>query len=240
MRKFFAQLALMISLLLTLTALAFGQDDAGSLKNNSVENKTVATPQTGASDSKNELSVQGGFAPFSRTFYGGTRPSSFGFAALRYSRHLIGSKNVALKYTVDVIPVAVVSYDRLPVVQTSPGVLTVQKNRETVYGFGLTPVGFQVNFLRQKKIQPFITTSAGLIGFSKRVPDDSSTVFPNRFGKKLNFTLAGGGGVEFLNDNGRSFTVGFKFHHISNASSGNINPGLDQNLFYVGYTFKKW
>jgi hypothetical protein len=62
----------------------------------------------------------------------------------------------------------------------------------------------------------------------------------NRFGTRLNFATAAGGGVDFVTDSGRAFTIGYKFQHISNATRGNINPGFDQNLFYIGYTFKKW
>lgn len=244
MQGFFANLTLKISLFFVIAAFALSaaaQSTTANLKNKSVEIDTGAAVQTSnIGDSKNELSIQGGFAPFGKSIYGGARRSSFGFAALRYTRHLIGSENVALKYTFDVIPLAVINYDREPVVETSPGTFVTQRNRQTAYAIGLTPIGFQLNFRRQKKVQPFLSASAGLLRFSKTIPDDRSAVFSNRFGRQFNYTLAGGGGVEFATSNAKSFTVGFKFHHISNASTGNINPGFDQNLFYFGYTFKKW
>lgn len=246
MRRFFADLTMGIGLFLFVVLLSVSASAqtvvSDDLKNNSGSDKTVAPAQTGgvAYEGKNELSIQGGYAPDLKAVYGGGRRSSFGFVSLRYSRHLIGSKSVALKYTFDVIPVAVINYDRRVVVQTAPGTFVTQNPNASVYGIGLTPVGFQLNFRRSKKIQPFLSANAGLIRFAKTIPDDRSAVFPNRFGRQFNFTLAGGGGVEFATENGKSFTVGFKFHHISNASTGNINPGFDQNLFYVGYTFKKW
>ncbi|MDQ3798483.1 MAG: acyloxyacyl hydrolase, partial [Acidobacteriota bacterium] len=166
--------------------------------------------------------------------------SSYGQLAVRYSRRIATSESLALKYTIDFIPLAVINYDRRPVIQTAPNTFVVQSNSTTNYAFGLTPVGFQLHFRRRSKVQPFISANAGLLIFNKTIPDDRSPVFPARSGKHLNFTLAGGGGVDFLTDTGRTFTVGFKFHHISNASTGNINPGFDQNLFYIGYTFKKW
>lgn len=221
MRKFFANLTFAISFFLIITCFSVS-----------------ASAQ--ASSAKNELSIQGGFAPNIKSIYGGSRRSKFGFVSLHYSRHLIGSENVALKYTIDVIPAAFINYDKHPVVQTAPNTFVTQPQNTTVYGFGLTPVGFQLNFRRKSKIQPFLSANAGLIRFAKTIPDDRSVVFPNRFGRQFNFTLAAGGGVEFLTGSGKSFTAGFKFHHISNASTGNINPGFDQNLFYVGYTFKKW
>lgn len=243
MRKLFANLAIAVSLcpVSAVSALPVSAQNSVIKQNNSPGETVVAPAQTSdASDAKNELSVQGGFAPDIPRVFGGSRPSKFGFAALRYTRHLIGSENVALKYTIDFIPLAVINYEQQQIVRTAPNAFVVQRNDRTVYGIGLTPVGFQLNFRRQKKVQPFLTASAGLIHFAKTIPDDRSPVRPNQFGRQFNYTLAGGGGVEFLMDSGKSFTAGFKFHHISNASTGNINPGFDQNLFYIGYTFKKW
>lgn len=220
---------------------AAAQESQNKLKNNLAVETLNAPVQTGISyEGKNELSVQGGFAPDLKSIYGGSRRSEFGFVSFRYSRHLIGSKNVALKYTIDVIPAAFINYEKQRVVQAAPGAFAAERENTTVYGLGLTPVGFQLNFRRGKKVQPFLTANAGLIRFAETIPDDRSAVFPNRFGRQFNYTLAAGGGVEFATASGKSFTVGFKFHHISNASTGNINPGFDQNLFYVGYTFKKW
>ena len=245
MRKFSADLTNVIGFFLFIFACALtaAAQNASTVNiNNNAADKTVAAPaQTNAfSDAKNEFSVMGGYAPDLRAVYGGGRRSSFGFVAFRYSRHLIGSENVALKYTIDLIPAAFISYNKRIVVQTAPGTFVTQTPKANVYGFGLTPVGFQLNFRRKSKIQPFINANAGLIRFAKTIPDDRSALFPTRYGRQFNFTLAAGGGVEFLTENGKSFTAGFKFHHISNASTGNINPGFDQNLFYVGYTFKKW
>jgi Lipid A 3-O-deacylase (PagL) len=191
-------------------------------------------------DEKNEFSVWGGFAPDMPRVFGGSRPSSYGQVALRYSRRIATSDYFAIKYTIDFIPIAVLNYDRRPVIQTSPTTIAVQPINETAYAWGLTPVGFQLHLRRRSSIQPFISANAGLLVFNKTIPDDRSAVFPDRFGRQVNFTLAGGGGVDFLTESGRTFTLGFKFHHISNSSTGNINPGYDQNLFYVGYTFKKW
>lgn len=221
------------------TKAATGEDESGAVKS-SLTKKTAQTSTTSDFDEKNELSVWGGFAPDMPRVFGGSRPSSYGQVAFRYSRRIATSESLALKYTIDFIPLAVINYDRRPIVQTAPNTFVVQSSSTTNYAFGLTPVGFQLHFRRRSKVQPFISANAGLLIFNKTIPDDRSPVFPTRNGKHLNFTLAGGGGVDFLTDAGRTFTVGFKFHHISNASTGNINPGFDQNLFYIGYTFKKW
>lgn len=244
MRKFSADFLRAVSLFIitaavTLTAAA--QDSSGEQKNISTEESVAAAVQTDdAFDEKNELAVWGGFAPDIPRLFSGSRKSSFGEVGFRYSRRIATTENVAIKYQFDLIPLAVLNYRVERLFQTSPTTFSYNRDRETVYAAGITPVSFQANFRRRNKIQPFLTASAGLLIFGKKIPDDRSPLRPDQVGRRLNFTLAGGGGVEFLTDDARSYTVGFKFHHISNSSTGNINPGFDQNLFYFGYTFKKW
>lgn len=198
---------------------------------------SIQTDDSDAFDKKNELSIRGGFAPKGLT---SLRKSNFGFAAVRYSRRIAGNDSVALKYTLDAIPAAVINYEKRRAIQTAATAVAVETEDETVYGVGLTPLGLQLNFRRRNKIQPFVAGNAGLIIFSKVIPDDRSALFPDRKGTRLNFATGAGGGVEFVADSERSYTLGYQFQHISNASRGNINPGFNHNLFYFGYTFNKW
>lgn len=191
-------------------------------------------------NAKNEFAVWGGFAPDIPRLFSGSRKSSFGEIGFRYSRRLATTENLALKYQVDLIPLAVINYRVERLIRTGPNTFDYNRNRETAYAAGITPVSFQLNFRRRTKVQPFITAGAGLLIFGKKIPDDRSSLRPNQVGRRLNFTPQGGGGVDFLTDDGRAYTVGFKFHHISNNSTANINPGFDQNFFYFGYTFKKF
>lgn len=241
MKNFFLRFRSAIRLcaaILLIASFGYGQN-AASDANDSATAKTDAPPQTASvSDAKNELSVMGGFAPESLNF-GTSRNSNFGFAAVRYSRRIAASDNVALKYQVDFVPLALINYNDEAVVQTTP-TFVVARNRRTVYGAGLNPVGLQLNFRRQAKVQPFVGLNLGLIYFAKSIPDDRSAFFPERRGARLNFASSAGGGVEFAGENDNAYSVGFKFQHISNASRGNINPGFNQTLFYFGYTFKKW
>lgn len=230
----------------TLALTAAAQDFSG-------ENKNISTGESGgaaasaaqtdddALDKKNEFAVWSGFAPDIPRVFGGSRRSTFGEIGVRYSRRIATTENLAVKYQIDFIPLAVLNYREERLFRgIVPNTIVVERNRTTAYGVGLTPVNFQLNFRRRTKIQPFVTAEAGMIFFNKAVPDDRSPLRPNQVGRRFNFTLAGGGGVEFATDDARSYTVGFKFHHISNSSTGNINPGYDQNLFYFGYTFRKF
>jgi hypothetical protein len=234
MRKFLNVPASAIGVLLVAVSV-FGQSNLA--QSNGAATNSVQTDEAEMFEKKNELSIRGGFAPIGLT---NLRRSNFGFAAVRYSRRIAGNDSVALKYTFDAVPLAVLDYEKQRVIQTGATTFAVERASETVYGAGITPVGFQLNLRRRSKIQPFVAANAGLLVFSKAIPDDRTLLFPDRKGTRLNFVTGAGGGVEFVHNSERSYTVGYQFQHISNASRGNINPGFNQNLFYVGYTFNKW
>ena len=174
---------------------------------------------------KNELMVWGGYAPAVRTFAigGRTWDAQLGIGALRYSHRFNNSDWVNLKYTLDA-SVLVMNYPDKIVSGT-----TITPTRETRVGIGLAPIGLQGNFRPRKKLQPFIGLALGFMPFTERTP--------NVTGKKLNFSTAGGGGIEYRLANKRAITFGYNFYHISNASRGIENPGYDAQLFFVGYTF---
>jgi len=245
MRKSSADFLRAVSLFIIISvcaSLVAAQEFSTSRKNDSTGESVAGAAQSDAGfDKKNELAVWGGFAPDTPRVFGGSRRSTFGEIGLRYSRRIATTENLALKYQIDFIPLAIINYKRERLFPgIAPTSIVVDRSEQTAYGAGLTPVNFQLNFRRKSKIQPFITAEAGLLFFNKSIPDDRSPLRPNQRGRQFNYTLAGGGGVEFLTSDARSYTVGFKFHHISNASTGNINPGFDQNLFYFGYTFRKF
>ena len=176
---------------------------------------------------KNEFSVWGGFSPDSTvSLIGRTPDTRFGIVALRYSRRFNNSDSVNLKYTADIIPAASLNYPDFEIVRNP---LSVQPVRPTKYAFGAAPLGLQVNFRPRKKIQPFISATGGFLYFSRRTP--------NFGGTRFNFTADFGGGLEIRLKEKRAVTVGYKYHHISNAERGLSNPGFDNNIFYVGYTF---
>jgi hypothetical protein len=180
---------------------------------------------------KNELTVWGGFAPAVRTFDvdGRTWDGQFGMAALRYSRRFNNSDWLNIKYTVDAIPVAVLRYPDTVVTPTGPNTVRVDRVKETRYAFGASPFGLQFNFRPRKKVQPFLGLSLSALVFNKTTPND--------LGKRLNFGSEGGAGIEYRLSNKKAITFGYKFYHISNASRGEVNPGYDAQMLYLGYTF---
>jgi len=176
-----------------------------------------------AGSGKNEFSVWGGFSPDSSTeikALGRTPDVRFGLVSIRYSRRFNNNDAVNLKYTADITPAAFANY---------PDALSLNSKRRSAYGFGVSPLGLQANFRPRKTVQPFVGTSGGMMYFDKRMP--------NALGTRFTFTADIGAGVEIMLKEKRSVTLGYKYFHISNAGRGDLNPGIDNNLFYVGYTF---
>ncbi len=180
---------------------------------------------------KNEFQVWGGVSPDSTTslFLGQTEDARFGIVGLRYARRFNNNKIVNLKYTADVIPAAILSFPDYRIVQTGANSYNFVRDRRNTYGAGIAPFGLQINFRPRKKVQPFIGSSGGFLYFKNRIPNESGTRF--------NFTADLSGGLEIRLKNQRAVTVGYKYYHISNGYRGLINPGFDNNLFYVGYSF---
>jgi opacity protein-like surface antigen len=181
---------------------------------------------------KNELTVWGGFSPDSSTQIRGTGrtpDARFGIVAFRYARRFNNNNTFNLKYTADVIPAAFLSYPDFEFTQVTPTSFRINNVRPTRYGFGASPLGIQANFRPRKRVQPFIEATGGLLYLNKRTP--------NIVGTRFQFTADVGGGVEFKLKDKRALTVGYKYFHISNGNRGIENPGFDNNLIYVGYTF---
>jgi opacity protein-like surface antigen len=179
---------------------------------------------------KNEFTVWGGFSPDSNTWlpaFGRTPDVRFGMVAFRYSRRFNNNDTVNLKYTADAVPAAFLNYPDFEIEPGTPPSIRVV--RATRYAFGAAPLGLQVNFRPQTNVQPFIGSSGGFLYFNERTPNFGGTRFA--------FTADVGAGVEIKLKEKRAVTVGYKYYHISNWDRGIVNPGYDNNLFYVGYTF---
>lgn len=225
-RKFVSALRAFLFFLLALTLRAPEASAQESPAGENFDAEELASAQAsggsfGLEKSAHEFGVWGGGSLDSPTLIGKFEDARLGLLGVRYARVLARGENVTLKYTSDAVPVAVLSF---PVLST-PGV------RRTVYGAGLSPVGFQVNFRRRERVQPFAQASGGFLYFAERIPDSS--------GAQFNFTADFGGGVQVKSGARRAWTFGYRYHHISNGYRASQNPGFDSNLFYVGFSFFK-
>ena len=177
----------------------------------------------------NEFGVWGGISVDSPTSLGlGTTPNArFGNIGLRYGRVLKTSKTVAFEWTIDVIPVAILSNDRFSVVPVGSG-FVINQTRKSVYGWGASPIGLKFNFRRNRRVQPFGQATGGFIYFNAQVPLAGAARF--------NFTFDFSGGVQIVNSDRRAFTIGYKCQHISNGYRASFNPGVDVQVIFAGFS----
>lgn len=236
MKKLFGSMLLLISCALAASA----QSDVDDAQAHARDAHASPSSAFALEKGMNEFGVWGGASFDSPTLIGSSENARFGLVAFRYARVLVAGNSVALKYTVDAVPLALLSYERFRFVpQANPNVFQLVQARQSARAVGLTPIGFQLNFRRHQRVQPFAGTSGGFLYFTQPVPDERSSLEPNQRGAHFNFTADFGGGVQVLTKERRAYTFGYKYHHLSNGYRAPINPGFDSNLFYFGFSIFK-
>ncbi len=187
----------------------------------------VANAQSDLSKGTTELGAWLGYSPNSPQLIGVTSDRQLWLLNLQYARVIGSTPNLALKYVFEIVPMALV---RQPVETPllSGGFLRDPNRHHTTYGGGANPIGFQLNLRRGHKLQPFFSTHGGFLYFAEQVPVLDSSQF--------NFTFSFGAGAQVFTSGRTSVSFGYKFHHVSNANTGFRNPGIDSNLFFVGFS----
>lgn len=112
----------------------------------------------------------------------------------------------------------------------------------TFYGVSLTPVILRWNFLTHShRWQPWFQGAGGLIYTTHKYPPNilSNPALGINGGTSVwNFSPQGGGGVHYFLRDHRSIDLGINGVHISSASLGDRNPGVNALVqIQVGYTF---
>ncbi|HEV3467680.1 MAG TPA: acyloxyacyl hydrolase [Pyrinomonadaceae bacterium] len=204
---------------------------AAGVSGGGVEESGAAGAQAGVfglERAANEFGVWGGGSWDSPTLIGRAEDARVALLGLRYARVLARGDNLALKYTLDAVPIAALSYRSEVPEPLPPSGLVARRVRRNITGAGLSPVGFQLNFRRRERVQPFAQASGGFVYFAERVPLEG--------GAQFNFTADFGGGLQMKTGARRAWTLGYRYHHVSNGYRAQLNPGFDANLFYVGYS----
>lgn len=224
----------------TLSVSGSAQTNVNSLRPTSDEtsSESASTPDSSGEPYQlrrgdNELGFWAGFSPKATTIFAGLHEDEaadrkFFIAAFRYGRTLAANDHVALQYTLDAIPVAIAT--GVIVSRATVGGVTTF-TRETAYGIGLTPAGLQLDFANKSKVHPFIHVNGGFLGFNKSMPIEDSGKFA--------FVGEAGGGVRIFTSERHAVTLGVRFHHISNGNTSGANRGLNQFIFYGGFSWFK-
>jgi lipid A 3-O-deacylase len=110
----------------------------------------------------------------------------------------------------------------------------------TYVGLSLTPVIFRWNFLtRSRRIQPWFQAAGGLVYTVHKFPPDVLVPHGTPGATSVwNFSPQGGIGAHYFVRPKRSIDLGVNAVHISSASLGDRNPGVNASIqIQVGYTF---
>lgn len=104
-----------------------------------------------------------------------------------------------------------------------------QCGRRWTAGEAMSPVGLQLNFAPRHKTQLFVIGHGGYMYSTQPVPVVNAGSF--------NFTLDVGAGVELYRSRTRSIRAEYRYHHLSNKNTAQANPGVDNGLLQVTYSF---
>jgi Lipid A 3-O-deacylase (PagL) len=113
----------------------------------------------------------------------------------------------------------------IPVVYT----VATTCSRRWTFAQGFSPVGTRVNLLPHRRLQPTASLLTGYMLSAKKIPVDTAGSF--------NFTFEFGAGLEFYQSQSRSMRLEYQIQHFSNADTGQTNPGVDNGLFKLTYSF---
>jgi Lipid A 3-O-deacylase (PagL) len=183
------------------------------------------SPDSSPSEPRHDFQFFAGYSPVSATLIGTTTDRRFFLAGFGYSYRCWVWPGVSIAYSGEIMPAAVLFEPGQYLPQFVPA--------HAVYGFAVTPLGFTADFGRRHGVYPFLQTNEGIIASSEPIPIN----VPGATG--LNFLIDVGGGVRIKIGQRQAISLGYKFLHISNGFTSPVNPGVDNNVFYAGFSILK-
>jgi len=103
---------------------------------------------------------------------------------------------------------------------------------KSVYTLGVNPLVMKWNFTRSKRVIPYFLAQGGMLWSTDYIPPGNTS--------KINFTEGPGIGLQYFLKPRRSVNCELRATHLSNASLGKHNPGVNSSLqVSVGYNWWK-
>jgi lipid A 3-O-deacylase len=108
-------------------------------------------------------------------------------------------------------------------------------------GFSVTPVVLRWDLAGTRRIMPFVQGAGGLVWTNHKFPPVGPFPLPGHQGTSVwNFTPQFGVGFQYFLKPRRSITFNANAVHMSNASLGDANPGVNASVeFQIGYSWWK-
>lgn len=123
--------------------------------------------------------------------------------------------------------------------QGQTGDVLLPVNGGTFTGVSITPIILRWNFKPARRFAPFAQGAGGLIWTNHKYPPDIQMPHGQPGGTSVwNFTPQFGVGFHYFVKPRQSITFGANAIHISSASLGDRNPGVNASVqFQIGYTW---
>lgn len=108
-------------------------------------------------------------------------------------------------------------------------------------GLSVTPIILRWDLAAHRRASPFVQGAGGLVWTNHKFPPVGPLPEPGHQGTSVwNFTPQFGIGFHYFLKPNRSITFNANAVHISNASLGDANPGINASVqFQIGYTWWK-
>ena len=163
-----------------------------------------------------------------------TIDGAFRTLAVQLSRPLFTVRGVHVAWLGEVMPAMLVTAgappNRVPRPDTDPSEANDPRRLARyqvgdAFGVGFAPLGAEAAFSLSAKTHVLFNVTSGVAWFSRVVPYGKAT--------QANFTVAPGLFLERRFGSRQAFAVGYQLHHLSNASMGGANPGMNSHIFSV-------
>ena len=234
------QIVVLVVSLLGLVPFSLSQTSSSSIASNGGQTAATSTVSNGDFVSQVmkrdpwDLGVffDGGFGTSGET------SDHFLNAGVRIGKVLTGAAGPGIlrgqfEYAIELIPYwqAFTPKETYPLGPQLPSVTT----GGTYTGLSMTPAILRWNLVRWKRVMPWVQGGGGLIWTNHKFPPNGS------HGTSVwNFEPQFGVGMHYFLKPNRAITFGANAVHISNASLGDANPGVNATVqFQIGYTWWK-
>lgn len=98
------------------------------------------------------------------------------------------------------------------------------------YAGAIDPLVGKWNFTAGKTVSPYVAAVGGVVFSPSNLPPGDTS--------QVNFTSGAELGAQWFHNSKNSINFAVKIYHLSNASIGNLNPGINGAVqFMVGYTW---
>jgi Lipid A 3-O-deacylase (PagL) len=182
---------------------------------------------------QNYYGAWGGLAQNSRPgLFGATPGRDVAVTAFRITIPLGATDWVAWDWVGDIVPAAWVSMPSAEFIagpcegSNLCGLRVAFSGQDAAYGFGAAPLGMQLRFRPGRVLQPYVAGSGGMLWFQREIPIQRAA--------QMNFTADAGVGLLVGKPGHLGVMAGYKLHHISNAGTARLNPGMDNYMIYAG------